>query len=198
MMKESFENVIAKHDIQAIVIGTSSGGINALEKILPKLPCSYSIPIIIVQHISADAGGYLLKHFNEICHLDVCEASDLEPIVAGKVFFAPAGYHLIIEDDKTFSLCVGEKISYSRPSIDVLFSTAANIYKSHLLGIILTGANYDGTVGAKQVKSHKGLIIVQSPETAEAAFMPDSVIKSGYYDVVFSLDAIASLLTKIG
>jgi two-component system chemotaxis response regulator CheB len=197
-MNESFENVICKHDIEAVVIGTSSGGISALEKILPVLPKDYSIPIIIVQHISTDAGGYLLNHFKRICVLDVCEVADLEPIIAGKIFFAPPGYHLMIEPNKTFSLCVGEKISYSRPSIDVLFSTAANVYKSHLLGIILTGANYDGTAGAKQIKQNGGLIIAQSPETAEAACMPESVITSGHCDAIASLEAMASLLKKIG
>lgn len=198
MMNEFLESAIFKHKIKAIVMGASTGGITALEKILQDLPKNYPFPIIIVQHISPDAESNLINHFKRICKLDVCEVIDLEPITAGKIFFAPPGYHLMIEYNKTFSLCVGEKISYSRPSIDVLFSTAANVYKSHLLGIILTGANHDGTNGAKVIKQNGGLVIAQLPDTAEAPYMPASVIKSKQYDVILTLEAISELLQTIG
>ncbi|MFN7098291.1 MAG: chemotaxis protein CheB, partial [Gammaproteobacteria bacterium] len=118
-MKKSFVNVISEHKIKAIVIGTSSGGITALEKILSPLPSDYPLPIMIVQHISIEAESYLIKHFKKICHMEVCEVNDLDPIINGKIYFAPPGYHLMIEPNHTFSLCVGEKISYSRPAIDV-------------------------------------------------------------------------------
>lgn len=198
MMKKSFENVISEQKIAAVVIGTSAGGISALEILLKDLPAVYAVPIIIVQHISANAQGYFIKHFQKICALPICEVNDMDAVTNGKVFFAPPGYHLMIEPDKTFSLCVSEKISYSRPSIDVLFSTAAGVYQSHLLGIILTGANQDGKVGARQIKKHGGLMLVQKPLTAESPVMPEAVIKSGYYDAIATIETIASLLKKIG
>jgi two-component system chemotaxis response regulator CheB len=179
-----------------IVIGTSMGGLSALEAILTTLPANFAVPIAIVQHISPDAGKHLIQHFQQTCHLSVKEAEDLETIQSHCIYFAPPGYHLMIEAGGTFSLCVGEKISYSRPSIDVLFHSAARIYHEQLLGIILTGANHDGTAGAKSIKSHGGTVIVQDPATAEAKYMPISAIKSGFYDKILSLDDIAALIRK--
>lgn len=179
-----------------IVIGTSMGGVSAVEALLSGLAATFPLPIVIVQHISPDAGKHLIQHFQHVFQLPVKEAEDLETVQPGCVYFAPPGYHLMIEPGETFSLCVAEKVSYSRPSIDVLFNSAAQVYTKQALGIILTGANHDGTAGAKSIKQHGGTIIIQDPATAEAKYMPMSAIKSGFYDKILSLDDIAAFIRK--
>ena len=180
----------------AIVIGCSAGGIQALKRLLSLLPETFPVPIIIVQHMGPDAGNFLASYLNKHCALMVMEAETEQQPEPGKVYLAPANYHLLIEDQCSLSLCAGEKIAYARPSIDMLFESAADVFEEKLLGIILTGANNDGTQGALKIKAKNGIIIAQDPEEAEINIMPLSVIEVGAANHVLSLANIAAFLKE--
>lgn len=187
-----------KTKYQAIVIGVSAGGLTALEAILPKLPKDYKLPILIVQHISKDSPNYLVKHFDDKVPMRVKESSDKASIENSTIYFAPPDYHLMVEPDKTITLSVDEKVNYSRPAIDLLFQSAAEVYFDKLIGLILTGANSDGAEGLFKVKEMGGLTIVQSPETAEVDVMPKAAIDATEIDYILPLDEIGSFLASLG
>jgi len=182
---------------EAIVIGVSSGGMNALKFLFSALPVDFSIPIIIVQHIGPHSDNQWIKLLNNNSKLSIKEADEKEKIENGKVYIAPPNYHLLIEKDKTFSLTIDERVNYSRPSIDVLFESAAEVYKNKLIGVILTGSNNDGTNGLKRIKEYGGLTIAQDPETAESSYMPASAIAVVQMDYILTLENIIELLIKI-
>lgn len=182
---------------KAVVIGCSSGGLNALKCILPMLPAGFTMPVIIVQHIGAGADSYWVKALNELCKVTVKEADEKEPLKPGIVYTAPPNYHLLVERDHTLSLTIDERVNYARPSIDVLFETAAAAYGPKLIGIVLTGANHDGAKGLKRIKEGGGITIVQQPETAEAAIMPKFAIAESVPDYIIPLEKIPDLLTKL-
>lgn len=182
---------------KAIVIGTSSGGMNALKLLFSALPVDFSIPIIIVQHISPHSDNQWIKLLNNNSKLYLKEADEKEKIENGKVYIAPPNYHLMIERNKTFSLTIDERVNYSRPSIDVLFESAAEAYKNKLIGVILTGSNNDGTKGIKRIKEFGGLTIAQDPATAESSYMPASAIAAIQPDYILSLEDITELLIKL-
>jgi len=182
---------------EAIVIGVSSGGMNALKFIFATLPAGFSIPIIIVQHVSPRSDNEWIKVLNENSNLTIKEADEKEKIEQGNVYIAPANYHLLIEEDKTFSLTIDERVNYARPSIDVLFETAAEAYKNKLIGMVLTGSNNDGTLGIKRIKECGGLAIIQDPVTAESSYMPASAIAAIDPDYILSLEEIIELIKKI-
>ncbi|MCP4724813.1 MAG: chemotaxis protein CheB [bacterium] len=186
------------HRYKMVVIGVSAGGINALSRILEELKEDFPIPIVIVQHLHPEKQGTGLDElFNERCRLKVTEAGHNETIIDGNVYFAPPAYHILIEDDGTFSLSADEKVNFARPSIDVLFESAADVYQSDLIGVILTGANNDGAIGLKAVKDSGGLAIVQNPETAEYDEMPDAAINNCDVDHIISLSKIPGLLNEL-
>lgn len=182
---------------EAVVIGVSAGGINALGKILPALPDDFPLPVIIVQHRHPTSDDQIIRIFNKKSSLTVKEADDKENIKPGIVYIAPPDYHLLIENDKTFSLSLDGPVNYSRPSIDVLFESASDVYGPYLIGIILTGANNDGSYGLKRIKERGGLAIVQNPETAEADIMPRAAIAAAKIDRVLTLERIVPFLVKL-
>ncbi len=182
---------------EAIVIGVSAGGMNALKFIFSVLPSGFSIPIIIVQHVSARSDNEWIKLLNDKSNLTIKEADEKEKIETGNVYIAPANYHLMIENDKTFSLTIDEYVNFARPSIDVLFESAAEAYKDKLIGIVLTGSNNDGTKGIKRIKECGGLAIIQDPKTAESSTMPASAIAAIQPDYILSLEKIVQLLVKL-
>ncbi len=182
---------------RAVVIGVSAGGMSALGEILPRLPVDFSLPVIIVQHISPQSDNYMIKHFNGISEITVKEADEKETALPGHAYFAPPNYHLLVEEDFTFSLSVENRVNYSRPSIDVLFESAIDAYCSSLIGIILTGANNDGSKGLKKIKDCGGLTIVQDPKTAEVPAMPEAAIKLSKPDYVLKLKDIAPFLVNL-
>ena len=182
---------------KAIVIGSSAGGLNALRTILTMLGPDFKIPIIIVQHTSPSSDNYITTYLDELCNLTVKEADEKEVIVNGHVYFAPPNFHLLVEENKTFSLSIDERVNFARPSIDVLFDTATYSFKDQLIGIILTGANHDGALGMKKIKQAGGLCIVQDPNTAEVDSMPLSAIHTAKVDHILSLTEIANLLISI-
>jgi len=189
---------------KAIVIGVSSGGMNALKYLFSTLPTDFKIPIITVQHVSARSNNEWIKLLNDTSNISIKEADEKEKIKTGKVYIAPSNYHLLIEKDKTFSLTIDEQVNFARPAIDVLFESAAEAYKKKLICIVLTGSNNDGANGIKRIKEYGGLAIIQDPETAESPTMPASAIaacRSGNQslepDYILSLEKIVPLLIKL-
>jgi two-component system chemotaxis response regulator CheB len=188
---------VSKHAYEAIVIGVSAGGLTALAQILPKFDKEMTLPVMIVQHQRYDSDDFLVRYFDRLCWHSVREVEDKMPVESGTFYFAPVNYHLLVEPDKTLSLSTEARVNYSRPSIDVLFESAAETYTDRLVGIILTGANQDGTHGAARIKELGGLIIVQDPGTAEAETMPMSVIKHVQVDHVLALDRIGEFVNSL-
>jgi two-component system, chemotaxis family, protein-glutamate methylesterase/glutaminase len=178
----------------AIVIGASAGGLFATTRILKVLPADFPIPVIVVQHRSKDERDLLEEVTQVKCKLTIKQADEKETIKEGTVYFAPPNYHLLIEKDGTFSLSYDAPVNFSRPSIDVLFETAAEVYKNKLLGIILTGANKDGARGMKTIRQHGGTTIAQQPDTAEYAEMPQAAINTGYIQHIMPPDEIGWFL----
>ena len=186
------------HGFDAIVIGGSAGAMTALSALLPYFPQEYPLPVIIVLHLHPRQDRYFLEHLDKLCVLKVKEANEKENIQAGHVYFAPPNYHLLIENDRTFSLSIEEKVNFSRPSIDVLFESAANVFGPRLAGIILTGANNDGAEGLRLIKEKGGLAIVQDPQTAESRFMPGAALQAVQPDFVFGLAEMGHWLAESG
>jgi len=181
-------------EYDAIVIGASAGGFAALSEILPRLPKTLSQAVVVVQHLHPESGEYMVEFLRQHCALPVKEAEDKEPIKPGVIYVATAKYHLLIERDRSFSLSVDDKVNYSRPSIDVLFESAAKTYGPRLIGIVLTGANADGAAGLATIKACGGLTIVQDPATAEVPFMPQAALAATMVDHTLDLAGISQLL----
>ena len=179
--------------IEAIVIGTSAGGLNALKTVLTKLPENYPIPILVVQHISADSEDFWIRNLNVQCKVQVKEAEEKEKISRGNVYIAPPDYHILLEQDATITLSQEEKVNFSRPSIDVLFETASDVYKENLMGVVLTGASKDGALGLRRIKKNGGITVVENPATAEFNLMPTEAIRAAKPDYILSLQQIADL-----
>lgn len=183
---------------QAIVIGSSAGALEALSCILPALPAGFTLPVIGVVHLPSDRRSILAELLQRKCRVQVREAEDKEPIEVGTVYLAPPDYHLLVETDKSLSLSSDEPVLFSRPSIDVLFESAADAYGCGLTGIVLTGANQDGAKGLRAVVAAGGAAIVQNPRGAFAAAMPEAAIEMCPSAQILSLDAIAHYLQEIG
>jgi two-component system chemotaxis response regulator CheB len=141
----------------AVVIGVSAGGLFALSGILEELPVDFPVPVIVIQHRSKDEGALLEEVLQSKCRIRIKQADEKEKIERGVVYFAPSDYHLLIEKNRSFSLSCEAPVNFSRPSIDVLFETAAGAYEDKLIGIILTGANKDGAAGIQAIKKRGGL-----------------------------------------
>lgn len=178
-------------------MGVSLGGMGALNCILPYLPSDFALPVIIVQHTRSTSDNFLAHCLNEKCNLKVKEADEKENILRGVIYIAPPNYHLMVENDRTFSLSIDEPVNYARPSIDVLFETAADVYGINLIGLILTGANADGSQGLKRIKGAGGLAIVQDPRRAEADTMPRAAIMAADVDYVLPLEEIGPFLIRL-
>jgi two-component system, chemotaxis family, protein-glutamate methylesterase/glutaminase len=182
---------------EAAVIGVSAGGMRALKTILPALPAAFPLPIAIVQHLDAQADAYLAGYLDRLSAITVKEGEDKETMLPGTAYLAPAGYHLLIEPDRSLSLSVDEKVNFSRPSIDLLFESAADALGEALIGIVLTGANGDGARGLKAIKDRGGFAIVQDPKTAEVPYMPRAALDATLVDHVAHLERIAPLLMQL-
>jgi two-component system chemotaxis response regulator CheB len=183
-------------EYEAIVIGVSAGGMNALGAVLSRLPDDFALPIVIVQHMDPSSRDYLADHLDRKCNIQVKEAEDKEDIKGGVAYIAPPNYHLLLEEDRTLSLSVDDLVNYSRPSIDVMFESAADVYSSRLVGVVLTGANSDGSKGLTKIKAMGGLAVVQDPSTAHVDYMPKAAIASTKVDHILPLEEIAGLLTE--
>jgi two-component system chemotaxis response regulator CheB len=184
--------------IKAIVVGASAGGIEAMMHIFCPLPPDYPLPIISVIHMPDSHESHLAEVFQQWTRIKVEDAEDKATIQKGRVYFAPAGYHLLVEQDATFSLSCELPVNYSRPSIDLMMLTAAQAYASGLLGILLTGANLDGALGMKAIKDHGGVTIVQAPLEAKSGTMPEEAIKLQTPDLILGLSEIKNMLLRLG
>jgi two-component system chemotaxis response regulator CheB len=183
--------------VNIVVIGTSYGGMQALKTILITLPEDFSIPILIVQHLGSQSEDYLAQYLNNLCQIVVKEAEEKEQIHPGYAYLAPSNYHMLIDKKGYISLGVDEKVNYARPSIDVLFESAVDAFGSNVIGIILTGANSDGSKGLKRIKDYGGVTIVQDPNNAEADAMPKAAINLTQVDYILPLNKIANLLIQL-
>jgi two-component system chemotaxis response regulator CheB len=182
---------------QAVVIGASAGAVQALSAILPCLPADYPLPILVVVHVPDSPSG-LTTLFASKSAITIREPEDKEPISPATVYFAPPGYHLLVERNHSIALSADEPVLFSRPSIDVLFESAADSYGASLVGVILTGANEDGARGAAAVHAAGGAMLVEDPATAYAAAMPAAALTRCPSARTLSLDAIADYLVKLG
>lgn len=181
----------------AVVIGASAGAVQALSRILPRLPASYPLPVLVVVHVPADPSG-LSALFRAKCEIAVREPEDKEPIEPGTVYFAPPGYHMLVEADRSIALSMDEPVLFSRPSINILFESAADSYGDDLVGVVLTGANEDGAEGAVAIAAAGGKMLVEDPEQAFAAAMPGAALTRCPTAQSLSLDTIADYLMRLG
>jgi two-component system, chemotaxis family, protein-glutamate methylesterase/glutaminase len=182
---------------QIIVIGGSAGAMTALTELLPMIPANFPLPIVIVVHLHPRQDSSHIERLGSLCALPVKEADEKELIQPGTIYLAPPNYHLLIEKDHTFSLSIDERVNFCRPAIDVLFDSAVQAYASHIIGVVLTGANNDGAVGLRKIKERGGLAVVQDPRTAETTYMPQAALEATSVDHVLSVPEIGKLFVKI-
>lgn len=191
----------AKRRYELIVIGCSMGGMRALEIIFGALPDMFCVPIVVAQHRYRTSGEALPAFLRRHSKLRVTDAVDKQWIEPGHVYLAPADYHLLIDREPgrrgELSLSVDAAVAYSRPSIDVLFESAADAYPSSVIGIVLTGANADGARGAARIKQRGGFVIVQDPGDAESPEMPQAAIKTARVDRILPLPRIGPFLVEL-
>jgi two-component system, chemotaxis family, protein-glutamate methylesterase/glutaminase len=181
---------------EIVVLGTSSGGLKALQFLLPQLPATFQTPVVIVQHRGSYPDSDLCDFLAGYSRLPLSEPEDKEPIQDGHVYLAPRDYHLLIEDE-SFALSTESPIAYARPSIDLLFESAADTYRERVIGMILTGANRDGALGLAKIKSQGGLAVVEDPESATNPEMPRAALESCDVDWVLPLEEMTPLLERL-
>jgi two-component system chemotaxis response regulator CheB len=181
---------------QAIVIGASAGAIEALSQILPALPQDFPLPVVIVVHLPPDHTSTLPELFAGKCRVKVKEAEDKENLNPGTVCFAPPNYHVLLENNGSLSLSSDEPSLFSRPSIDVLFESAADAFGGSLLALVLSGANNDGAHGAAAICQAGGLVLAQDPATAMSPVMPKAALEACPGARLMPLDKIRDLLLQ--
>jgi two-component system chemotaxis response regulator CheB len=179
-----------------VAVGTSWGGLSAMSTLLASLPEEFSIPIVVVQHRSKDSDRLLVQLLQDATGLKVCEIEDKDVLRAGTVHVAPADYHVLVESGY-LSLTLEEPVRFSRPSIDVMFASAADAYGPATIGVILTGANEDGARGLAAIVKRGGCALIQDPKTAEIRIMPEAALKATPTAEVLSLDHLASRLIEL-
>ncbi|RVU00365.1 chemotaxis protein CheB [Mucilaginibacter limnophilus] len=182
---------------RCVIIGGSAGSLQVVQHILNKLKPGFQLPVIIVLHRKTDHTSGLTDVFNYRSTLPVKEAEDKEIINPGTAYVAPADYHLLIEKDLSFSLDGSEKVHYSRPSIDVSFDAASEAFGAGLIGVLLSGANADGTKGLEIIRAKGGISIVQNPASAQVPFMPKHAIESGVAGLVMTAEEISEYLNLL-
>jgi two-component system chemotaxis response regulator CheB len=197
MSRAQINAALAGRTIEAVVIGASAGGVGALLRLLPGLPADYGRAVVALLHLPENRQSQLADVFQQRMVLPVREASDKEPIASGTLYFAGSGYHLSVEQDRSFSLSCEAPLHFARPAIDFLMESAADVYGDRLLGILLTGANQDGAAGMAAIGAAGGLTVVQDPDEAEVATMPLEAIRLRTPDLVLTLDDIHTLLLML-
>jgi two-component system, chemotaxis family, protein-glutamate methylesterase/glutaminase len=181
---------------QLILIGTSWGGLAALRTLVAAFPADFGIPVAIVQHRHRDSDAMLARFLQDHSRLCVCEVEDKQPVEAGKVFIAPANYHMLVERG-FFSLSIDAPVRYSRPSIDLAMLSAADVYGHRAVGVILTGANADGALGLRRMADAGALAVVEDPATAEMPVMPRAALAAVPTARVFPLERMAPFLAGL-
>lgn len=180
--------------LELVVIGASTGAIDALHELLPLISERLAVPVVVVVHLPAHHRSLLPEIFAPLCVAPVREPLDKQPVAGGVIWFAPADYHLMVESERRFAFSVDAPVKYSRPAVDVLFESAARAYGASVTGVVLTGASDDGADGAATIRAHGGCVYVQDPEQAEAKLMPTAAIRLAAPQYVGSLAGIAEQL----
>jgi two-component system chemotaxis response regulator CheB len=182
---------------EMVALGASAGGVEVVNGLLAALPKDFVAAVMIVVHLPPDAPSYLVQSFGHRSALPVIEPDAGETIRAGCIYVAPPGYHLLVEDDRTVALSTEAAVRFSRPSIDVMFESAAWVYRERLLAILLSGANDDGVRGLETVRALGGLVWVQAPDTASSPEMPRAAIKRGVAHAILSPSSMAQSLAGL-
>lgn len=183
--------------IEAVVIGASTGGVEALTRLLPALPADLAASVFVVLHLPRSRTSLLAEIFGRVCALPVREVLDKDPVLPGTVYVAPPNYHLLLDRGPQLALSMDEPVEYSRPSITVLFESAAALYGPRLLGVILTGAGADGADGLAAVQRAGGRCVVQLPADASVAQMPASALQRTSADFVLTLEDMMTLFRQL-
>lgn len=194
---QTIAQALQGHHIEAVAIGGSAGGVNALLSVLPGLPPHFSRPVIVVLHVQGGRQSQLAEVFQKKLDLPVREASDKETIVPGTLYFAPSDYHLSVETDASFSLSCEPPVNFARPAIDLMMISAADTYGAGLLGILLTGANHDGAAGLAAIGEAGGMTVAQDPDEAMVGTMPGEAIRLRMPDLILPLAGIRCLLSML-
>ena len=189
------ENELEKRRI--LVIGGSAGSLEVIMNIISEIRHADHLVIVIIVHRKNNSDSILTELLSGRTHLDVKEVEDKMPISLATIFIAPSDYHLLFEDRETFSLDASEKVHFSRPSIDVSFESAAEVFKEDVIAVLLSGANADGTEGLKAIRNFGGMTIVQSPETSDVSFMPQQAVNSGIVDFIVDASGLPAFIKKI-
>lgn len=179
-----------------VVVGASWGGLQALTTLVSGFAADFPLPVVVVQHRSRDSTNALAELLQDVSKLSICEVEDKAPIVDGHVHIAPPDYHLLV-DRGSFSLSIEAPLRYSRPSIDITFESVAYEYNDTAIGVVLTGANQDGSEGLKTIVARGGAAIVQDPQAAESPTMPRAALKAVPTATVLPLEGIAAFLTQL-
>lgn len=181
----------------AIVLGVSTGGVAALKQVLPALPADFGLPLLIVIHMSRDSDDGLAVLLDSLSAIRVKEADEGERLEPGVAYLAPADYHLLVGQDHCLALSTDAPVNFARPSIDVLFESAARVYGPQLIGVILTGAAQDGAEGLSRIKQAGGYALVQDPADAEMDSMPRSALARVPADRLVRLSELAQSLLDL-
>jgi len=184
--------------VELVAIGASAGGVEALATLLPALPAQFQLPVVVVVHLPPGKPSLLPEVLGQYCALKLREVEDKEPIEPGVVYCAPPDYHLLFDDRRTFALSVDDRVQFSRPSIDVAFESAVQVFGPRVLGLLLTGANSDGAAGLCSIRAAGGVTAIQDPAEAMSPEMPLSVLRRCQPDFTLPLARMASLLQAVG
>lgn len=184
-------------DFKLLVVGASAGGVNALQTLLAALPADLPLPVLVVLHLPRDRPSRIVDLLDVRCPLPVREAEDKQPLLRGTVTFAPPDYHLLVEDAATLALSVDAPVLYSRPAIDPLFESAAEVFGAGVLAILLTGASNDGSVGVAAVRQAGGHAWIQSPDDAFSPIMPAAALAHAGADAVLPLSSICTRIKSL-
>jgi two-component system, chemotaxis family, protein-glutamate methylesterase/glutaminase len=182
---------------KAIVIGISTGGVGTLKSLLGALPGDFPLPILIVQHISPETGDRMAALLDQLCEIHVKEADEQEVPLPGTVYLAPPNYHLLVEPDGRLGLSTDPPVNFARPSVDVLFESAADAWGSGVIGVVLTGAGYDGARGLQRIKAKGGVTVAQDPEDATASSMPRTAVTQVQPAYVVPLASLPQLFINL-
>ena len=183
--------------VELVAIGASAGGVDALIALLADLPARWRLPLVVVLHLPEDHESRLPAVFADRLHLSVQEAQDKAPVAPATLYFAAPGYHLSLERERCFSLSCEPPVLFSRPSIDVLMSSAADAYGPAVAGLLLTGANDDGAQGLAQIRRGGGITAVQDPADAQSGTMPRAALRTHQPDLVAPLPALREFLLQM-
>ncbi|MCU7614090.1 chemotaxis protein CheB [Chryseobacterium sp. GMJ5] len=184
-------------DTELVIIGGSAGSLQVIIETIKNLNINLSFPILIVTHRKAQSANILPSLLKQISSLDVIEVEDKTELLNNTIYIVPADYHVLFEDKNIMSLDSSEKMNYSRPSIDVTFKSAAEIFREHLVGVLLSGANSDGVEGLEYIKKNNGLVWIQDPETAEVDYMPRQAIEKVAYDFLITPESLAGKILQL-